>query len=154
MLLKNPEKKKKSSCFFFDKQKRKNESCFFYQKILFLFWWAKKKKESCFYYQLPIVAMVTYAALYDVHFCHQDIDLEALRILEVCYERAKEVYYITQKKHVIATFCILPPYKSIFPFSDPEAESKTHGCCGWWTCPEEKSDQARIFSPSWGAWLS
>ena len=42
---------------------------------------------------------------------------------------------------------------SIVFHSDFEAEPKAYGCCGRWTCSEEKFNQTRILTPSWVAWF-
>lgn len=54
--------------------------------------------------------VVTFLVMHEIvlqYFHRQEIDLEALRILNICYQRAKEVLAFCKKKHLSYSFKIL-----------------------------------------------
>lgn len=63
----------------------------------------------------------------------QDIDLEALQILNVCYERAKEVPNFSRNviyKHYTKPFLEYGILISLFLVLDFATKQEAHGCSG------------------------
>lgn len=62
----------------------------------------------------------------------QEIDLEASRILNLCYERAKEVKeaHITKTLFIILISLCEESHNSLFCIPDSAAKPKAYGCLG------------------------
>jgi hypothetical protein len=60
----------------------------------------------------------------------QEIDVEALRIVNMCYERAKEVKYLLPDHFFFVCIALREQSHNPFFHSDSAAKPKAYGCCG------------------------